>query len=962
MKKITLLSTVFILLALFSCRKDDMFTETDPPNFPGPDVNLVSSYSGFVVDQAGLAIQDALVIDENGNTTQTDENGFFKVAQGNFSQGGSLFKVQKQGYIQSFRFVSLQAGEQGFTKVVLVGQKQVGSFDSADGDVLTIHSVGATLKIEANSVVQENGTEYTGQVEVFAHWYDPQSLATASTMPGDLRGVDFENNEVILETYGMVSVELIGANGEELNLKENTTATLEFPIVGLQESIAPEQIPLWSLNEETGYWIEEGKAIKEDNVYKAEVSHFSFWNCDYPWPLVEISGTVKDEDGNPIVNALVSVTLVNTSITGTGFTDGTGYFEGKVPKNEILLLSILNNCGTTAYSAELGPLQEDTMLGDIEGVQIGANQISFSGSVVECTTNTPITNGYVMVFDETGAIYTIVNLQEDGSYAGSILSCEFPTLGFQAVNSDGLTESEIHEWDSSTSSSYIVPDLEVCNPLDEYLVSTINGVITNFPNSLVCQSIDDILSLTWSDAAGYTTRYNIDVSDVDNPELTSVLINLNAPDMPSMTTPLAVDNFTLTIDEYPAQVGEFIQGDLSGEFTFDGVLYDVVATFRMELIKDDFSLTIYTWNDNNENGIYEEDTEILIPNVNYQVTINDTDILDGNIFNIEKLFFIPKGSEVDIEAILNGNVLTLSNVDPSQIDNDFEQDGTIENILMDQPQVFYCGVLSPPFMCSTSPSLLCEFACTVFEMIGGQQPYTIEVNGTIFAPSPANTFTFCDPPGIYEYTVTDVNGETCTGSFVNAAADGPVINNQGVIYACENEEILADLIAEVTGGTLPYSFNWSNGFNGEILENVVPGNYTLFVTDANGCETSTEFVVEGSYLQVKGKVWDDNQGSIPNEQEAEDGIAEVTIELLDETNAVIASTTSLTNGLYVLEVPAVLAGNYVIEITVPNGFELVDMDSASSDEVDSDADPTNGKTDIFEVGACNFYDFDFGLK
>jgi gliding motility-associated-like protein len=42
----------------------------------------------------------------------------------------------------------------------------------------------------------------------------------------------------------------------------------------------------------------------------------------------------------------------------------------------------------------------------------------------------------------------------------------------------------------------------------------------------------------------------------------------------------------------------------------------------------------------------------------------------------------------------------------------------------------------------------------------------------------------------------------------------------------------------VAGGTLPYSFDWDNGFTGEDLVNVEAGNYNVRVTDANDCEAT----------------------------------------------------------------------------------------------------------------------------
>ena len=44
------------------------------------------------------------------------------------------------------------------------------------------------------------------------------------------------------------------------------------------------------------------------------------------------------------------------------------------------------------------------------------------------------------------------------------------------------------------------------------------------------------------------------------------------------------------------------------------------------------------------------------------------------------------------------------------------------------------------------------------------------------------------------------------------------------------------LIAEIEGGTAPYSYIWDNGSESLTLENVVDGTYTIIVVDANGCQ------------------------------------------------------------------------------------------------------------------------------
>lgn len=46
------------------------------------------------------------------------------------------------------------------------------------------------------------------------------------------------------------------------------------------------------------------------------------------------------------------------------------------------------------------------------------------------------------------------------------------------------------------------------------------------------------------------------------------------------------------------------------------------------------------------------------------------------------------------------------------------------------------------------------------------------------------------------------------------------------------------------GGQAPFTFNWEHGPSRSILENLSPGGYTVFVTDANGCVTSEKYILE----------------------------------------------------------------------------------------------------------------------
>ncbi|MFN8155479.1 MAG: gliding motility-associated C-terminal domain-containing protein [Bacteroidia bacterium] len=98
--------------------------------------------------------------------------------------------------------------------------------------------------------------------------------------------------------------------------------------------------------------------------------------------------------------------------------------------------------------------------------------------------------------------------------------------------------------------------------------------------------------------------------------------------------------------------------------------------------------------------------------------------------------------------------------------------------------------------------------------------------------------------GTYTVTVTDANGCTANGSTSVSDLSAPVLS-QGVITtpACNGA---AGGSAEViiNSGNGPYSYSWSpSGGNAAQATGLTAGNYTVTVTDANGCTSALVFVI-----------------------------------------------------------------------------------------------------------------------
>lgn len=107
-------------------------------------------------------------------------------------------------------------------------------------------------------------------------------------------------------------------------------------------------------------------------------------------------------------------------------------------------------------------------------------------------------------------------------------------------------------------------------------------------------------------------------------------------------------------------------------------------------------------------------------------------------------------------------------------------------------------------------------------------------------------------PGTYNVTVTDASLCTRTASFTVGqptalAASGTTVNAS--CFGAANGSVNLT----VGGGTSPYTFAWTSGASIEDASGLAAGNFTVTVTDFNGCTTTQNFTIsEPALLNFTG--------------------------------------------------------------------------------------------------------------
>ncbi|MFK7801922.1 MAG: carboxypeptidase regulatory-like domain-containing protein [Anaerolineae bacterium] len=219
---------------------------------------------------AGSVGEADVTISINGVETQSDGSGRFELYVPSADDGRYVIHADKDGYLPISEIHIGSAIEELTLELQPV---ETFTIDPTQ-PIVEEDSRGTQISIEPNSLVDADGNPATEELTMSMYTYD----LTTEEMVGDMSGTNTEGELVSMESAGAFYAEFEDESGEEYNLAEGATAEISVPA---KEQRPEEVLTVWSYNEETGLWEEEGVAQFDNGRYSAQVSHFSYWNFDW---------------------------------------------------------------------------------------------------------------------------------------------------------------------------------------------------------------------------------------------------------------------------------------------------------------------------------------------------------------------------------------------------------------------------------------------------------------------------------------------------------------------------------------------------------------------------------------------------------------------------------------------------------------------------------------------------------
>lgn len=159
----------------------------------------------------------------------------------------------------------------------------------------------------------------------------------------------------------------------------------------------------------------------------------------------------------------------------------------------------------------------------------------------------------------------------------------------------------------------------------------------------------------------------------------------------------------------------------------------------------------------------------------------------------------------------------------------------VQSIEVTQPQKSNISIIAADADCNSVSGNV------VANINNGTPPYNyIWPNAT----GPSNQTSGLNP-GIHTLLVIDGNTCLLEKDFVVNEFGGPIIVTDSTFTGTCNGD-LSDIYIGTIGGQAPFTYNWSDGSNNQDLIDVLPGEYNVQVSSANGCSSYQFYTVAES--------------------------------------------------------------------------------------------------------------------
>jgi len=442
MRRILLYPTLFCLILLSACRNEGVSITTIPGEVPTPAI-VTATITTVTQDREGNTLSDATIVGV-GSQVEVNPDGSVTFQADDLDPNGTAVTVTKPGFWPENRLL-IPAGEGELRETFVMEPKvKAGEINPSTGGIIELGE-NFSVKLEPGTIVTtEDGTPYTGEVEVYVNHDAPEDAQEMLNSALNFPARTEDGAEAALESYGMMDIALEAADGTPLVLDENTPAEVRMPIKSTTEAIGPDEVPFWVLDPD-GFWF-------------------------------RICGRFVDPNGLPLTHSPFLVSLDGGMNCSAARVDCDGFFCVDVVAERALFFNVTDPCTEEIFVFAIEPVDANTSR-EIGEIVVDLSTPVFVATVRDCSgTSLPNIGGTeIWVGGNGGNDGEYFAPDGDGTAVINVIDCSGDDMLVQAFTNDYKASSRVvrRAADEEMPTEFIVcGDLEA----DEFFQMTIGGV------------------------------------------------------------------------------------------------------------------------------------------------------------------------------------------------------------------------------------------------------------------------------------------------------------------------------------------------------------------------------------------------------------------------------------------------------------------------------------------------------
>jgi PKD repeat protein len=579
---------------------------------------------------------------------------------------------------------------------------------------------------------------------------------------------------------------------------------------------------------------------------------------------VTINNAVSLQAGNPCIVILpkTGTYQTQTACSGTVYDDGGPGDSYSDQSNSIVTIAPPGAASVTLHFTQFkmeqdydylyvydGPNTSGTVLGTFTGSTLPANITSISPAITirQFSDNSVVDSGFAIQWScNQPTAAPVANFKTDAttSCSGVIKFTDQSTGG---VNSwlwnfgDGTTSTQQHPAHTYTGSGSYTVTLTATNNFGNNTATKTNYITINRPTAPVLQN----------DSSCGPSSFTITASTSDSVRWYDGSNSLVCQGNPFVTGTL--NSTTTYFAEQVISQPSFNVGPTSNTIgSGNNYTTNQTRALRFRVFKNSklVSVLVYAEGDGYRTVQYRDsvgavitEKTVFIPNGSSRVTLN-LDLMPGgpyelglrdtmNLYRNSSGAAYPYNDANGMVSIIGNNAANSSSYYYFFYDWEVrEQDCVSERT----PVTF--TILPLPNVTANATNVSCNALSdgSITTNVAGSSPFNYQWNNgattSTISSLTANT---------YSVSVSDVNECSATASFTVTEPD--VLTAVALPAPDTCNLSVGNIALHVTGGTTPYSYNWSNNAVTTSITSLTSASYTVTITDVNNCSASAAATV-----------------------------------------------------------------------------------------------------------------------